>query len=81
MEANNVPGGAINTIPEVFESEQTKARGMKITMPHPLAASGEVDLIGNPVKFSETPVTYRRPPPYCGEHTDEVLAELLGDGD
>ncbi len=81
MEANNVPGGAINTIPEVFESEQTKARGMKISMPHPLAESGEVDLIGNPVKFSHTPVTYRRPPPYCGEHTDELLAELLGDKD
>ncbi|MEM7428474.1 MAG: CaiB/BaiF CoA-transferase family protein [Pseudomonadota bacterium] len=79
MEANNVPGGAINTIPEVFESEQTRSRDMKITIPHPLAASGEVDLIGNPVKFSHTPVTYRRPPPYCGEHTDEVLAELLGD--
>ena len=79
MEANNVPGGAINTIAEVFESEQVLARGMKITMPQPKAKSGEVDLIGNPVKFSRTPVTYRHPPPHCGEHTDEVLREVLGE--
>ncbi|MEM1198197.1 MAG: CaiB/BaiF CoA-transferase family protein [Pseudomonadota bacterium] len=79
MEANNVPGGAINTIAEVFESEQVLARGMKITMPQPKAQSGEVDLIGNPVKFSRTPVTYRHPPPLCGEHTDEVLREVLGE--
>ncbi|MCK4713014.1 MAG: CoA transferase, partial [Marinosulfonomonas sp.] len=79
MEAEGVPGGEINTIPEVFASEQVAARGMKITMPHPLAASGHVDLIGNPLNFSATPVSYRQSPPLCGEHTDEVLAEWLGD--
>ncbi len=79
MEANNVPGGAINTISEVFESEQVLARGMKISMPQPFAKSGSVDLIGNPVKFSRTPVTYRHPPPRCGEQTDEVLREVLGE--
>ena len=66
MEANNVPGGAINTIAEVFESEQVLARGMKISMPQPFAQSGQVDLIGNPVKFSRTPVTYRCPLPSSG---------------
>ena len=79
MEANNVPGGAINTIAEVFESEQVLARGMKISMPQPKAESGQVELIGNPVKFSRTPVTYRHPPPQCGEHTDELLGEILGE--
>jgi len=54
------------------------ARGMKIAMPHPLAASGAVELIGNPLKFSKTPVSYRRPPPTHGQHTREVLEELLG---
>lgn len=81
MEAAKVPGGGINTLPEVFDSEQVKAREMKITMPHPLAGSGHVDLIGNPLKFSRTPVTYRRPPPICGEHTDEVLADLAQKSD
>lgn len=79
MEANNVPGGAINTISEVFASEQVQARDMKISMAQDLAESGQVDLIGNPVKFSRTPVTYRHPPPQCGQQTDEVLRELLGD--
>jgi crotonobetainyl-CoA:carnitine CoA-transferase CaiB-like acyl-CoA transferase len=47
-------------------------------MSHPLSASGTVDLIGNPIKYSATPVDYALPPPYCGQHTDEVLTELLG---
>jgi len=79
LEAASVPGGEINTLPEVFASEQVIARDMKISMPHPLAASGHVDLIGNPLKFSATPVSYRQSPPLCGEHTDEVLAEWLED--
>lgn len=79
LEANNVPGGEINTLPELFASEQVAARQMKISMPHPAAGSGQIDLIGNPVKFSATPVTYRRHPPMCGEHTNEILQELLGE--
>lgn len=76
MEAAKVPGGPINTLSEVFASEQVAARGMRISMPYPGAETGELPLIGNPVKFSATPVTYRRPPPVCGEHTAEVLAEF-----
>ncbi len=77
MERVGVPGGEINTIPEVFASDQVAARDMKISMEYPGSAAGQVDLIGNPVKFSRTPVTYRRPPPRCGQHTDEILRELL----
>ncbi len=80
MEACGVPGGEINTLPEVFASEQVAARAMKISMNYPQAASGKVDLIGNPVKFSATPVTYRHPPPMCGEHSEEILRELLDEG-
>ena len=79
MEAAKVPGGEINTVAEVFASDQVAARDMKITMDHPLAASGQVELIGNPIKFSETPVTYRHAPPVCGADTDAVLNELLGE--
>jgi crotonobetainyl-CoA:carnitine CoA-transferase CaiB-like acyl-CoA transferase len=50
---------------------------MKVTMPHSLAGKGTVDVIGSPIKLGETPVDYRLPPPYCGQHTDEVLRELL----
>ncbi len=73
LEEAEVPCGPVNTIAEAFATDQAAAREMIVSMPHPLAASGEVPLIGNPVKFSETPVTYRRPPPLCGEHTGEVL--------
>ncbi len=82
LEARGVPAGPVNRLADVFASEQVAARGMKIDMPHPLAAAGRVPLIGNPVKFSATPVTYRRPPPLCGEHTQEVLEEFgLTEGD
>lgn len=46
-------------------------------MEHPLAGSGTVDLIGNPLKYSATPVSYRNPPPVLGQHTDDVLDDLL----
>ena len=76
LEAANVPCGPINTIKEVFEDPQIKARGMGIELPHPLA--GTVPLVANPIRMSETPVTYRSPPPLLGEHTREVLHTVLG---
>ena len=76
MERNGVPGGPINTLPELFASDQVAAREMKISMPHASAGKGTVDLIGNPIKFSKTPVQYRRAPPTCGGDSDEVLDEL-----
>jgi glutaryl-CoA transferase len=72
-----VPCSPVNTVDQVFADPQVRARGMQIAMPHPLAGKGDVDLIGNPIKFTETPVAYRRSPPYLGQHTDEVLGELL----
>ena len=46
-------------------------------MGYPEAKGGSVDLIGNPVKFSKTPVTYYRPPPRCGADTETVFRELI----
>ena len=76
LEAVKVSCGPINTIDQVFENEQVLAREMKIEMDHPLADK-PVSLIGNPIKMSATPATFRTPPPTMGQHTDEVLAELL----
>jgi crotonobetainyl-CoA:carnitine CoA-transferase CaiB-like acyl-CoA transferase len=67
----------VNDLEQVFSDPQFLHRGMKISMDHPLAGSGQVDLIGNPVKLSQTPVSYRRAPPTLGQHTDEVLREVL----
>ena len=55
---------------------QVQARGLKVTMPHPVA--GQVPLVASPMKLSATPVDYRLPPPMLGEHTDEILAATLG---
>ncbi len=81
LKAVSVPCGAIQNLDEVFASDQVIARDMKITMEHPLSASGTIDLIGNPVKFSTTPVEYRLAPPACGADTNEILRDWLGEGD
>jgi crotonobetainyl-CoA:carnitine CoA-transferase CaiB-like acyl-CoA transferase len=72
-----VPCGPVNTVDQVFADPQIQARQMQVSVPHPLAGKGKVDLIGNPIKFSGTPVEYRMAPPYLGQHTDEVLKQLL----
>ena len=81
MEKMKVPGGPINKLSEVFASNQVSVREMKIQMQNKNSENGFVELIGNPVKFSETPVSYRHPPPSCGEHSDEILNEIMSKKD
>ncbi|MDW5442372.1 CaiB/BaiF CoA-transferase family protein [Polaromonas sp. SM01] len=76
LEAAGVPCGPINRIDEVFADPQVRARGLHITLDHPLA--GSVPLVANPIRLSGSPVSYRSPPPTLGQHTDEVLAQWLG---
>jgi crotonobetainyl-CoA:carnitine CoA-transferase CaiB-like acyl-CoA transferase len=73
-----VPCSPVNTVDQVFADPQVKARGMQMSMPHPLAATGKVDLIANPIRFSGTPIAYRQAPPFLGQHSEEVLSEVLG---
>lgn len=72
--ANNVPVGAINSIGEMFDDPQIKARGLRLDLDdgHGNAIPG----VATPIKMSETPLTYQRPSPRLGEHTQEVRAEL-----
>ncbi|MHB8782215.1 MAG: CaiB/BaiF CoA transferase family protein [Desulfobacteria bacterium] len=74
--SEGIPAGPINTVDRALEDPNTLAREMVVDMPHPKA--GSVRLIGSPMKFSATPVEYRRPPPLLGEHTEEVLRDVLG---
>jgi len=76
LDAAGVPCGPINTLAQAFAEPQAEARGMKFTLPHPLA--GEVPLIGNPMKFSGTPIRNELPPPVLGQHSEEILRGLLG---
>jgi crotonobetainyl-CoA:carnitine CoA-transferase CaiB-like acyl-CoA transferase len=69
-----IPAAPINTVEEAVNDAQTLARNMIVQLEHP--ALGMARSIGNPIKFSETPVSYRLPPPLLGEHTREVLREL-----
>ena len=72
-----VPCSPVNNIKQVFDDHHVQHRGMRIEMDHHAAGSGKVPLIGNPVKMSGTPPQYRLAPPTLGQHTDEVLEELL----
>jgi crotonobetainyl-CoA:carnitine CoA-transferase CaiB-like acyl-CoA transferase len=76
LEREGVPCGPIYTVAQVFEDPQVEARGMKTTMEHPVA--GKIPLVASPIRLSETPVRYRLPPPVLGQHTREVLEEVLG---
>jgi len=78
LEKLQVPCGPVNTIKDVFDDPQIQHREMEISLPHPLSGKGDVSLIGSPVKMSATPVSYRHAPPTLGQHTNEILAEMLG---
>ena len=76
LEAAGIPCGPINTLDKVFAEPQLEARKMLISMEH--AAVGDLKVVGSPLKFSDTPVQYKLPPPMLGEHTEEILKELMG---
>jgi crotonobetainyl-CoA:carnitine CoA-transferase CaiB-like acyl-CoA transferase len=71
-----LPAGPINDIGQVFEDPQVRHREMAVEVDHPTA--GRVRLPGIPVKFDATPARIQGPPPNVGQHTDEVLREVLG---
>jgi crotonobetainyl-CoA:carnitine CoA-transferase CaiB-like acyl-CoA transferase len=75
LEKAGVPNGPINDIAQVYAEPQVKARGIRVDMDHPVA--GKLPTVASPMRFSETPVEYRRAPPTLGQHTDEVLKGLL----
>ena len=76
LDAGGVPCGPINSYKEVFDDPQVRHRELKIETAHPL--SGRLPGIASPMRFSETPVEYKLPPPLLGEHTRAVLGEMLG---
>jgi crotonobetainyl-CoA:carnitine CoA-transferase CaiB-like acyl-CoA transferase len=78
LEKHNVSCGPINTIDQAFADPQVQARGMQIEMPHTALGGDPAPLIASPIRMSATPASYRHAPPTLGEHTGEVLSELLG---
>ena len=75
LQAAGVPGGPINTLEGVFADPQVMARGMRVDMPR--GEGPALALVANPIRLSESPVSYRAPPPQLGQHGREVLQDWL----
>ena len=71
-----IPMGAINTIDQVVDHAQVRARGSLVESTHPVA--GSIQMTGPPVRMSDTPGSVRAPAPLLGEHTEEILRDRLG---
>jgi crotonobetainyl-CoA:carnitine CoA-transferase CaiB-like acyl-CoA transferase len=78
LEKVGVPCGPVNTLAQVFEDPHVKARGAVVSMPHEASIHGEVRVLANPIRFSETPVQYRITPPMQNQHEQEILQDWLG---
>ena len=74
LEKSGVPCGRVRSIDQALADPQVAERGMLVTMEH--RDVGTFSMIGNPMALSETPPTYRLPPPALGEHSHEILREL-----
>ncbi len=77
-ETVGVPCGPVNSLEQVFNDPQVQHRGAEVRLAHPLSGSGEVSVIANPLKLSETPVQYRHAPPVRNQHEKEILSDWLG---
>ena len=78
LEAQNIGCGPINNLAQVFNDPQVIAREMVHEMRHSANGGTTARLLASPIKMSETPVTYRHAPPLLGEHTVEVMSDILG---
>ncbi len=75
LEAHQVPGGPINNLAEVFTDPQVRERDMVSSWQHSVGTPFE--LVSSPMKLSRTPVRRDLPPPTMGQHTDQILREVL----
>jgi succinate--hydroxymethylglutarate CoA-transferase len=76
FEGSGLPYAAVNDVRDTLDHEHVRARDMVVKVEH--GACGEVEMVNTPVKYSEAEPGIRTAPPLLGEHTDEVLGEMLG---
>ncbi len=76
LEAAKVPCGAINNLAEVFADPHVLSRNMVSSWQHPIQP--DLKLVTSPLKMSKTPPRQDLPPPLLGQHTKDVLSQVLG---
>lgn len=76
LRTGGIPCGSVAKVSEVFENRQLLARDMVVEVKH--SKAGTIKVLGIPVKLSETPGSVVLPPPVLGEHTEEILTNMLG---
>lgn len=76
FEGKGMPYAAVNDVQGALNHEHSKARNMVVELEH--EQCGPIKLVNTPVKYSETKPSIRSAPPTLGQHTDEVLVEVLG---
>jgi crotonobetainyl-CoA:carnitine CoA-transferase CaiB-like acyl-CoA transferase len=74
LDAAGVPCGAINSVAEVFEDPQVKARGMLRQVPHPSGVNAPQ--LCSPIRFADSPLPEVPAPPLLGQHSTAILQEL-----
>jgi crotonobetainyl-CoA:carnitine CoA-transferase CaiB-like acyl-CoA transferase len=75
LNQQGIPCGPIASIDQVFDNPQVRHRGMLLELDHPTA--GKVPSVANPIRLSESEVIYDKAPPLLGQHTEQVLSDLL----
>ncbi len=75
LEKAGVPANPVNHIDQVFDDPQVQARDLRIELPH--TSGAQVPVVRNPLKFSATPLRYTHAAPVLGEHSRQVLREVL----
>ena len=73
--SSGIPCGRINSVAQALNDSHAVARDMVRTVQHPTA--GDVKMLGIPFRFSDTPPSVRRAPPTLGQHTREILRDML----
>jgi formyl-CoA transferase len=81
LEDKAVPCGPINDIGQAFADAQVQARGLVVNQPvaaveYAQVAIKSIATVASPLRLTATPPVLMRPPPWLGEHTDEVLAQM-----
>ncbi|MGI9421808.1 MAG: CaiB/BaiF CoA transferase family protein [Hyphomicrobiaceae bacterium] len=77
LEQNGISCGPINDLAQTFSDPHVQARGMRLEVEHPATGARPIALVASPIRMSETQVDYRYAPPLLGQHTDEVLRDVL----